>query len=431
MENNAPKQYRVPEENLTTLQARIAKLAKRATKLNVPAPTVTVLSSTIETSVRDDVKISRRINIVTVTGETPKLAGWAFAAVLEPMTDESGANLGNVLRVVPGFEQAIPVAFRTAGNNCDHCQTARRRNETFVLVNESNEWKQVGRNCLRDFLGHQSPDGYAAWAEILIDAADLAEMSENDSFGGSQRIERFEAEEILALGACCIRLYGFSSNKTAKESGGQSTSGLCSEWINAGSKGHEKFEHQLIVEDVDRAQAADVYVWMQNLSNRAELNDYFYNLSVLGQGATFTARNFGLAISAISVWAKEQEREINRKKRFAEDATSQFVGVKGERMKFENLTLVYTQDFRIDFGVSTLYKFKTPEGNVAVWFASSKLRKINMDGIKVGDVVTLSATVKGHEIRDGVKQTKLTRAKYYEPKVKMATAKDIREIAWA
>ena len=147
MENIQQEQtiYRVPEANFPVLAARIAKLAKRATKLNVPAPELTIVDSVTETKKRNGVKFTRTYLLVTVAGEAPKLAGWAFAAVLEAMTDESGVYLGNVLRIVPGFEKSIPEAFRSAGNNCDHCHTERRRNETFVLLNErSAEWKQVG-----------------------------------------------------------------------------------------------------------------------------------------------------------------------------------------------------------------------------------------------------------------------------------------------
>lgn len=150
MENitDGPKVYRVPEQNYPVLESRIAKLAKRAAKLGIPAPTVAIVAIDETRETRDGVTRLRRIFSVTITGEAPKLAGWAFAAVLQPTVDEAGVSLGNILRVVPGFEQAVPAQFRAAGNNCDHCHTSRRRNETFVLVNEAGEWKQVGRSYL-------------------------------------------------------------------------------------------------------------------------------------------------------------------------------------------------------------------------------------------------------------------------------------------
>lgn len=356
-----------------------------------------------------------RVFTVTVTGEAPKIAGWAFAAVLQPTVSEEGTVLGNLLRVVPGFDAGIPEQYRTAGNNCDHCHTARRRNETFVLVSESGEWKQVGRQCLRDFLGHQSPEAYATWAEILIDAADFAGLAEESdiSHGGSDRWQvRYEAEEILALGASCIRLYGFLSNKSARDFNKQSTSGAVSAWLDSNREQRKEWEKPLVVVDEDKALAAEVFAWMQSLGERSDLNDYFYNLSLLGKGATFTAKNFGLVISAIAVFAREKEREINRNKRFAEDQNSQYVGEIGKRSTFENLTLVYTQTFESDWGVSTLYKFKDAAGNIIVWFASGS----NPLGLEVnGQPITLVASVKKHEEREGIKQTTITRAKVPTP----------------
>src|SRR5271165_2224959 len=103
MENNneAPKVYRVPEANLAVLESRIAKLAKRAAKLKVPAPALTVIGTEEVKSVRDGVTRIRRIASVTVSGDAPKIAGWAFAAVLQPVVTEDGSKLGNLLRIVP------------------------------------------------------------------------------------------------------------------------------------------------------------------------------------------------------------------------------------------------------------------------------------------------------------------------------------------
>jgi len=423
--------YRVPEANLSTLQFRIGKLAPRVTKLGVPAPVLTVVST-------EDIKVTKidgfglvitkvtRVHTVTVTGDAPKIAGWRFAAVLAPVTSEDGSVLGNILRVVPGFDSIIPESYRAAGNNCDHCHTARRRNETFVLVSDAGDWKQVGRQCLRDFLGHQSPEKYASWAEILMDMSDLMGMAEDDGFGGGRQVERFEAEEVLALGAATIRLYGFLSNKSAQEFGKTSTSGRAMDWVTSSDSARAKWDPKILVTDEDKALAAEVFAWMAELQNRPDLNDYMYNLSLLGEGATFTTKEFGLAISAIAVFGREREREINRNKRFAEDKNSQYVGEVGKRSTFANLTLVYTQTFKSDWGTSTLYKFKDATGNIVVWFASGT-NPLNLE--VNGEPITLVASVKKQEEREGVKQTTISRAKV-PPMYDAKTLKFLTTIAW-
>jgi len=412
--------YKVPEENLPKLTAQIEKLQKRAAKLNVGEITFTLLDYKEVEYMKNGFPRIRRIHDVEIDGAAPKIAGWTFAATIQPMVDEDGNVLGNILRVVPGTEFTIPAKYRDAVNNCDHCHTDRRRNDTFVLRYESRDsqdrwqWKQVGRNCLRDFLGHQSPEAYATMAQILIDAATLGELAGDDGYDGAgsgHRIERFAAEEFLTIAAAMIRTYGFRSNKTAREFGGQSTSGSIDEFVNCGPEARKKNFKAYTVTDADKQQAADVYAWLQGLQNdaRIESNDYLYNLSLLGRGATFTTRNFGLATSAIATWAKEQEREINRRKRFEDDAKSQYVGTIGERIVF-TATVVYTNKYESDFGISHFCKFKTDDGNILAYFASNDM------GWATERKVTLKGTVKKQEERKGVKTTTVTRCSLFVPK---------------
>lgn len=413
--------YNIPEQNLEVLKQKIAKLSRRAERLHLGAITLTIVGEHLqEISELDEFdrpfKTFRKIIEVQVSGPTPKINGWSFVAVLQPVSTEEGESLGNMLRVVPGVEIAIPERFRNANQECEHCHTSRRRNETFVLHSDAGDFKQVGRQCLRDFLGHKSPEALAEFAQYLIDAADIAGMGEDEGFGGGRAVERYEAEEFLALAACFIRLYGFRSRKTAEQNPGlESTSGSISDWLSSTPSQREKhFKPPVKVEDGDKQQAAEVYSWLQSLAERDTTgNDYMYNLSLLGRGATFTSRNFGLATSAIPTWAREMEREINRKKRLASDAASEYVGTVGERLVFTG-TLVYTTELESDFGVTTLYKFKTVEGNVIVYFAS---RKVDIGGkdIEMGQTVTLKGSVKQHEVRKEIKQTRVTRCSAYVP----------------
>jgi hypothetical protein len=438
-----PKIFNVPEENLAVLQERIAKLNKRAKKLSCAAITVNILGSK-EVPIRQHDELGfeadrivgyRKVYEITVIGQAPKINGWEFIAVIQPTMDEAGNNLGNILRGVPGASHEVPEAYRKAENHCDHCNTIRRRNETFVLRHDDDTYKQVGRNCLRDFLGHTSPETLAAIAQMLIDAEDFGYASENDGFGG-RSTPRYVAEEVLRLAACSIRLNGWRSNKTAREFGKESTSMEVSAWINCRADERKKWEKPLIVSDEDKATAAEVTEWLSKLQERTELNDYMYNLSILGQGATFTSKNFGLACSAIPTYLREMEREINRRKQFEDDAKSEHIGTVGVKFEGWNLTLVHTMDFSSDWGVSHMYKFKDATGNVVVWF-SSKVYYNDAAGrdINVGDTVILSGSVKAHENYNGkgkslvgVKQTIVTRCKtYVSPEQKKAIAKARRE----
>jgi hypothetical protein len=231
--------FRVPESNLSKLQERIGKLAKRAVKLNCEPPVLTVGErETVEYRDEDGFAKIRHYFSVEVKGTAPKLNGWEFVAVLQPVADEDGKELGNILRNVPGCEHSVPENYRAAESRCEHCNTWRRRNETFVLRSDAGVWKQVGRNCLADFLGHASPERYAAMAEILFDAADLAGLAEDEDWeGGHRHINRFAAEEVLAVASTAVRTVGWTSRKVAREfQKSKATADLVSGWFYGGPK---------------------------------------------------------------------------------------------------------------------------------------------------------------------------------------------------
>lgn len=438
--------YRVPEANKPQLDARIAKLNKKARKLgcaeiilnetgheDLPLYERDPFDGTIVYQYNNGkpekiISGYRRVLLITLQGAAPKIAGWEFIAVIEPTCDEEGKVLGNILRGVPGATKPVPEKYRSAGNDCDHCKAIRRRLETFVLANDAGETKQVGRNCLRDFLGHTNPEAYCSYAEMLMDARDLCIGSEDGDFFGSgtRHIDRFIAEEVLALAACSIREYGWRSNATAHTNGTESTSGQVQDWIY--SKPHERkqWKKPLLPSDEDKATAKEVVEWLEALQERTNLNDYMYNLSLLGQGAMFTTKNFGLACSAIPTYLREKEREINRRKQFESDKNSQYVSEVGKRDRFD-VTLVYMRSFESTFGTMHMHKFRDAAGNVIVWFASNIYwNPITKQDINIGDSVSLTGTVKAHEeywgrdvehLKDkGVKQTVITRCTEFKSK---------------
>lgn len=94
------------------------------------------------------------------------------------------------------------------------------------------------------------------------------------------------------------------------------------------------------------------------------------------------------------------------RERQAVDAQSAFVGEEGDRLDLE-VKVEFTKGFDGDYGVSYLNKMRDADGNIFVTFTNKTF------GDK-GDVVKLRGTVKGHEERDGIRQTKLTRCKVME-----------------
>ncbi len=407
--------YKVPEANLEVLRQRLAKIARRCNRIKVQAPVLTV-------GAFEDIKYNdegreriRRVYTVTLDSqERPKIDGFEFAAVISPVTDEEGKLLGNILRMVPGFEGQLPERFRQATNHCDHCNTDRKRLETFVIAS-TDGYRQVGRNCLANYLGLTNPHALAELAQILIDADDLMGMSEDEGgFGGGSVINRFAVDDILQLAASAIRQYGWLSNKSAREFEKTSASQRVQSWIFGGKKERDAFEFPLTLTDEDKALASETESWLESLSIHTD-NDYLYNLSLLSQATSVTGKNFGILVSAINAYSKEKERTIRRNARIQSDAKSEFVGTVGERITIENAIVVYATEFESQFGVTHFYKMKSGD-NLFVYFASTKM-------FEQGETIpTLTARVKKHENREDkynqgefVKQTVITRASLPKP----------------
>ena len=116
--------YEIDAGRIEDAKKHIAKVAKKAKKLGVTAPTLTVLKMFIKTlkDVDGEEREYERA-IVEISGETPRLAGWRLTGVVEPATETS-----NLVKSVPG--ETMPEMYRTNNpRNCDHCKVDRRRNE--------------------------------------------------------------------------------------------------------------------------------------------------------------------------------------------------------------------------------------------------------------------------------------------------------------
>ena len=202
--------FNVPESRLEWLKTEIAKLAKRANKIGCAVPTMSVGDSKMVEKKDDGVVTFTKTFEVVVEGAAPRINGWTFVATLDHADGEV------VLRTHPSFEGQLPARFRNADpTHCDHCRLARRRSETFVLRNDATgEFQQIGRQCLRDFLGHENPLSIASAAELLWELCETAEAAEGGLGGGGNYVSTME---FLAFVAAAIRNKGWVSRKAARE----------------------------------------------------------------------------------------------------------------------------------------------------------------------------------------------------------------------
>ena len=404
--------YKIPERNINVLEARLLKLRKRALKLGQALDYSRIGEEFEEVAVQHEVlgpqKVLRRYILIEVTGQQPKINGWEFLATIEH--DEQA---GNILRRVPGSNEfPIPDTYRTSSRICDHCKLDRNRKDTYIVRHDDGSTKQVGRQCLRDFLGHSDPHAVAEFAELLINLGDLcsdAESYDEGMYGpGSERC--WEPLDILAMTSAAIDACGWLGRGRAREQGGYATADLVIDCLMpAGQRKRSESEvatlHEAgINKNVHSEQAAKAAEWAASLDDQA--NDYEWNLRVCAHKVAITSRDLGLACSMIFAYRKHLELEIKRAAERERSGKSEFFGTVGKREVFE-LELEGTRYFDGQFGTTIIHIMRqVGTSNRAVWFSTSQdLSK------KIGETLRLKATIKKHEDdqRFG-KQTILSRA---------------------
>jgi hypothetical protein len=391
--------FEIGENALPDFLARIEKLSKKSMKL-LGKPIMPMFHGDIVREITinghkfdlDGNRFVRIFHRVSVTAETPKIHGWTFMATI----DHAHAA-GNLIRSMPGAG-AVPLKYRTVGAHCDHCDVKRRRNDTFVLrCDADGTFKQIGRQCLRDFIGYD----VSAFTESAKWLSGL-EPSDSDGeegyggFGGTSR--DLKLTTYLAHVHAVIRKLGWVSKKDSDIKQIRSTAGQAMENMFP----LPKYRHLAIpLTDRDHAVAEQAQAYAAALSGKT---DYEYNLSIVARDEFITYNSTGLAASMVPALFRHQEAALKRPDRPASTVGSRHLGKVGERMHGVTAVVSSYRALPPDrYGSMHIYHLLTPQNDVLVWFAS------NAQEFKIGDHVVLDGFVKKHDVYKGTNQTVVNR----------------------
>lgn len=380
---------KVPAGNMAWLKEKLDSLNRRAAKLECAPIVLTVVGEEMVQvkggSLDPDAGPAQWVRFlhVEVSGQAPTLNGWTFIARLQHEA------AGTIICAAPGV--TVPEIYRTARPICEHCHTNRPRRDTFLVRNDAGEYRQVGRQCLADFLDHHGdPDGYVAFAAALGKLETLFEEA-GDERNGAYAQRGFELAAYLPYVAAEIREYGWRSRQMAEERGGTAT--CMTAWTRMCDRSADA------PTETDTTLAHDALAWAATLENQE--NDYLHNVAVVAKGGYVDHRNMGLAASIIPAHRKHQDR-VND---CVVGAASQFVGEIGQRMDL-TLTVTGNRYLATTFGTFLIH-LEDVDHNRFVWFASVGPG----EALEEGKTYRLRVTVKAHQERDGVRETAITRCK--------------------
>lgn len=381
----------IPESRYDELKWKVAKLNKRAAKIGV-APITVELTGNSRRDEADFPYVCIMLEII-MKGETPKYEGWKLLAVLQhdPNLD------ANIVKTVPG--ETIPQDYRTRPGVCDHCGYKRIRKETFVVQHETDgEIKQVGRQCVADFLGHGDPRRFIKTWEWFEEASGWGM-----GFAGLRdEREAYSLEVYLAMTNAVIRKFGWVSGAKSRETMATSTATeVCTQLNPRDRADMRKYRPEDLVNYLpeDTEYAKQVIEWAKGISGN--LSDYEHNIQVIANQEAVIRKTQGFAASMIMAYKRVHDVRVERK-------VSEYHGTVGDKV---NLTLTFkaTYSFEGYYGPVHMHRFvDTETGNIFIWPAS------RFTFFKEDALHTVKGTIKAHKDYKDIKQTILTRCKVEE-----------------
>lgn len=434
---NEHGRYIIPVVNLPELQAKLTKLNRRATRIGCEPVGYVELARRME-SVSHQVQHdeggghqetkTREVAEIQIHGTSPRLAGWEFIGRIEVVqAKEPGSEPVTLLYAAPGKQ--IPQACRDQPHHCDHCNTLRIRRDTYIVAQaETGETKRVGRNCLRDFLGHKDPNQIAAF---LQEIHDLIAHVRGDHSGAGWSDPMLPLTMLLPQTIAIVRVLGWMSAKQAQrmmdEGRGHpdTTATILRDIINpfkqsVGSGERERLirlREQCAVIPQDEAAAPAVLEFMKQAGDGT---DFWFNLNTVARIGASPVKQWGLLTAAVGMWFKEQGK-LQAKARINNEFLPHELGAK----IVLQVTLNKVMIFNNNFGDTHLHTFRDAENHAITWWSSRG--KIGNEG----DALLIKGTIKKFEERNGYKQTVLTRVKIVEapqPKVKATKAQAPKEV---
>jgi hypothetical protein len=402
----------VSERGYRTLLVLLERLRKRARRLRVPEPEIIEVGHEDRPVMRkigpdaDDVIPTgevRRYFTIEIRGEAPRLNGWMFVATIQHLPHEDG-TYSNVLRTVPGWEGKIPEEYRSASRYCEHCKTTRNRIDTYLLQHESGRFIQLGKTCLKDFLGHKDPHGAAELAAMYadLDEAAQAERDVGEGWDGEHTPTLVLLQTYLEFVLEAIHQDGWLSGTKARELGRTSTAAVALNLMfpAPGAQRDDFVEPR----EAAKKEAAEIMEWIPTMfSDKTALSEYERNLKAIVSREVIEVRDCGFAASVVGVFRREMQREMERKAR----KPSTHFGIVGKRYEL-TLTVYFIHSFEGTYGPVNIFRVVDADGNVFVWFSSGSA------DLQRGETVKLKGTIKGHETYEGRPETHLTRCTVLE-----------------
>lgn len=345
------------------------------------------------------------VRVLEVTGAAPTMEGYRFIGKVETLED------GDILVSSVDDNSVVDNKFYDNPNtSCQHCNTNRKRNDVYIVQNEKTlEQIQVGKTCLRDFLGIDDPSSVLSKYNFI---AQLRGFEEDEDAWIQKSDNGFNQSlhHVVQTTLYVLTEEKYKTVREAEEEGVAPTSftvlnSLNTSWWCDGDNPTE--EEEQLWREVNKKSKL-IINWFRNELDPQ--NDFEQKLKTLySKDVVYKEHHMGVVCYGIVFWKKAMAKKLEDAKK----ANSNFVGEPKKRLK--GLQLDYKGSFYMgtsNYGYYPekiyLHKFADAEDNVYVWKTTNGCVDQDLGSKKV----VLDGTVKEHKEFNGEKQTVLTRCKY-------------------
>lgn len=399
------KTYAIHEDFLPDVEKKLNRIIRKCEKYGNPFAYEIVGTEMRFVEDEETVALSgtwHKFFLVKVNG-VARIANWEFIATLDI---RSG---GNVIRRYNN-DVEIPECYKTSPNVCGHCNTARPRNNLYLIRNvETGEFKQVGGNCLASYTHGLNLEYIVKW----IDG--ITELEKCDGiFYGAGATTYHSVKEVVYLASVIIDKVGYlrkdpySFNLSTKDM-------VCTmlgygviafdvdkkvEMLNKKLENHS-FDVRFTRADFDyhTEKIQPVIDYYKDLEDRSE---FTHNVQVIIKDGLATYKDLGYLCYLPQGYAKHIEREAEKATRQTEKR--EHWGEIGKRYKdipVRNVRRVAS--YETAYGLMYVWQIVTEDGTILTWKTSNYPDE---------EISTVTFTVKEHGEYKGVPQTVVTRCKF-------------------
>lgn len=393
-ESGQPYKWFLSADELAATRAKLAKLQTRAARKGFTGQVS--LDATPATRSHDSaggLPVTVHGFEVTINGEPPRYQGWKFLAAVDVVAD------GVVLRYPPGSTANIRNDQIKQGE-CDHCHTRRARRSTMLVANQdTGQVLQVGRSCLKDFLGHNTNPVFLTADEV----------TENLRDGQASTPTAWDTNSVLAYAYAAVQAHGWAP-ASASEYGRVPTRSLVMLALTGG-RGAEELRQQL-APHLEDATARAPQIRQDLLDGLTGATGYQANLLAILRADSVGSRHLGLAVSAINAHQRLQADHQRATEQRQAARNVDHAGTIGQK-----ITLTGTVRTAI---LVNGFTHRSPDNVMLIVDCGTAVAKMVTAAawaypVEVGDQLTVTGTVKAHTEWNGTKQTVLTRPKRHDP----------------